>query len=83
QYPKSSKNIIQGVVSHKDGGFSAFVIQQNQRQLEVVIDGKWLSIHPHENSVVVNIGEFLDLATNGNLKATIHRVNLIPKERFS
>ncbi|SPV25268.1 oxidoreductase, 2OG-Fe(II) oxygenase family protein [Campylobacter coli] len=32
---------------------------------------------------MVNIGEFLELATNGYLKATIHRVNLSPKERFS
>ncbi|EGK7523573.1 isopenicillin N synthase family oxygenase, partial [Campylobacter jejuni] len=82
-YPKSSKNITQGVGSHKDGGLITFVFQEKQSGLEAFIDGKWLSIPPLENSVVVNIGEFLELATNGYLKATIHRVNLSPKERFS
>ncbi|EFS9483889.1 isopenicillin N synthase family oxygenase [Campylobacter jejuni] len=82
-YPKRSKNITQGVGSHKDGGLITFVFQEKQSGLEAFIDGKWLSIPPLENSVVVNIGEFLELATNGYLKATIHRVNLSSKERFS
>lgn len=82
-YPKSSKNTTQGVGSHKDGGLITFVFQEKQSGLEAFINGKWLSIPPLENSVVVNIGEFLELATNGYLKATIHRVNLSSKERFS
>lgn len=82
-YPKSSKNITQGVGSHKDGGLITFVFQEKQSGLEAFVDNKWFSIPPLENSVVVNIGEFLELATNGYLKATIHRVNLSPKERFS
>ncbi|EEP3708497.1 isopenicillin N synthase family oxygenase [Campylobacter jejuni] len=83
RYPKSSPKSKQGVGSHKDGGLITFVFQEEQSELEAFIDGKWLSIPPLEDSVVVNIGEFLELATNGYLKATIHRVNLSSKERFS
>ncbi|ECO2774405.1 isopenicillin N synthase family dioxygenase [Campylobacter coli] len=82
-YPKISKDASQGVGPHKDGGLITFVFQEEQNGLEAFIDDQWISVPLLEGSVVVNIGEFLELATNGYLKATIHRVNLSPKERFS
>lgn len=82
-YPKQFENNTQGVGPHKDGGLITFVFQDDQSGLEAFINNEWISIEPLEGAVVVNIGEFLELATNGYLKATIHRVNLSPKERFS
>lgn len=83
RYPAQSGESNQGVGSHKDGGLITFVLQEEQSGLQALINGKWLDVPPLKGSVVVNIGEFLELATNGYLKATIHRVNLSPKERFS
>lgn len=71
-YPKISKDASQGVGPHKDGGLITFVFQEEQNGLEAFIDDQWISVPPLEGSVVVNIGEFLELATNGYLKATIH-----------
>lgn len=83
RYPAAFDGNTQGVGSHKDGGLITFVMQEKQAGLQGLINGRWEDVAPLENSFVVNIGEFLEMATNGYLKATIHRVNLGDKERFS
>ncbi|CND93328.1 putative iron/ascorbate oxidoreductase family protein [Yersinia nurmii] len=69
----------QGVGAHKDSGFLSFLLQDNQKGLQVEVeDGLWIDVEPLENSFVVNIGELLELATNGYLRATVHRVETPP-----
>ena len=83
RYPAAFDGHTQGVGAHKDGGLITFVLQDEQSGLQGLINGEWVDVPPLEESVVVNIGEFLEMATNGYLKATIHRVNLSHTERFS
>ncbi|RAX56609.1 2-oxobutyrate oxidase [Helicobacter monodelphidis] len=83
RYKAASHGERQGVGSHKDGGLITFVLQDQQSGLQALVDGEWIDVLPLEGSVVVNIGEFLEMATNGYLKATIHRVNLGQVERYS
>lgn len=75
----------QGVGAHKDPGYLTLVLQDKQSGLEVQTDNGWLSIPPLEDAFVVNIGELLELASNGYLKATNHRVTSPPAggERYS
>lgn len=75
----------QGVGAHKDPGYLTLVLQDKQSGLEVQTDDGWLSIPPLEGAFVVNIGELLELASNGYLKATYHRVTSPPAgvERYS
>ncbi|PWC16047.1 isopenicillin N synthase family dioxygenase [Brenneria corticis] len=76
----------QGVGSHKDSGFLSFLLQDNQQGLQVEIEpGRWIDALPLAGSFVVNIGELLELATNGYLRATVHRVVSPPpgRERLS
>ncbi|MCG8157613.1 isopenicillin N synthase family oxygenase [Brenneria goodwinii] len=76
----------QGVGAHKDSGFLSFLLQDNQQGLQVEIEpGRWIDALPLAGSFVVNIGELLELATNGYLRATVHRVVSPPagKERLS
>ncbi|AZD67870.1 Isopenicillin N synthase [Pseudomonas chlororaphis] len=76
----------QGVGAHKDSGFLSFLLQDQQAGLQVEIEeGRWIDASPRENSLVVNIGELLELATNGYLRATVHRVQSPPagSERLS
>lgn len=82
-YPAAYDGHTQGVGAHKDGGLITFVLQDEQSGLQGLINGEWYDVPPLEGSVVVNIGEFLEMATNGYLKATIHRVNLTERERYS
>lgn len=65
----------QGVGAHKDSGFLSFLLQDEQKGLQVeVAPGEWIDAVPLAGSFVVNIGELLELATNGYLRATVHRV---------
>ncbi|MGY5958134.1 2-oxoglutarate-dependent ethylene/succinate-forming enzyme [Kosakonia sp. BK9b] len=65
----------QGVGAHKDSGFLSFLLQDDQKGLQVEIaPGRWIDAVPLPGSFVVNIGELLELATNGYLRATVHRV---------
>lgn len=64
----------QGVGAHKDFGILTFVQQGETPGLEVLKDDQWVLAEPISDTFVVNIGELLEAATNGFLKATLHRV---------
>ena len=65
----------QGVGAHKDSGFLSFLLQDEQKGLQVEVSpDNWVDASPLPGSFVVNIGELLELATNGYLRATVHRV---------
>jgi isopenicillin N synthase-like dioxygenase len=64
----------QGVGAHKDGGFVTILLQETQEGLQVEHDGGWISAPPVPGTFVVNIGEVLELASNGFLRANVHRV---------
>lgn len=81
RYPgQASDESNQGVGAHKDSGFLSFLLQDQQAGLQVEIEeGRWIDALPRANTLVVNIGELLELATNGYLRVTVHRV-LSPAE---
>ncbi|WP_065261283.1 isopenicillin N synthase family dioxygenase [Pseudomonas bananamidigenes] len=87
RYPgQASSASSQGVGAHKDSGFLSFLLQDQQAGLQVEIEeGRWIDALPRDNTLVVNIGELLELATNGYLRATVHRVVSPPEgsERLS
>jgi isopenicillin N synthase-like dioxygenase len=64
----------QGVGAHKDGGFLTLLLQDENKGLQVEYDGSWVDVDPIPETLVVNIGELLELASNGYLRATVHRV---------
>ncbi|RWR00760.1 2-oxobutyrate oxidase [[Pantoea] beijingensis] len=65
----------QGVGAHKDSGFLSFLLQDDQKGLQVEVEpDHWVEAVPLPGAFVVNIGELLELATNGYLRATVHRV---------
>lgn len=71
----------QGVGAHKDGGLLTAVLQQDLGGLQVETDSGWIDAVPVPGTFVVNIGELLELASNGYLKATVHRVVSPPAGR--
>ena len=75
----------QGVGAHKDGGFLTLLLQDENKGLQVEYDHQWVDVEPIAGALVVNIGELLELASNGYLRATVHRVITPPAgvERFS
>ncbi|WP_125611661.1 isopenicillin N synthase family dioxygenase [Specibacter cremeus] len=77
----------QGVGSHADYGFVTLLLQDMVGGLEVQPHGQheWISVEPIPGALVVNLGEMLEVATNGYLMATIHRVTAPPAgvDRYS
>jgi isopenicillin N synthase-like dioxygenase len=63
------------VGSHRDGGvLTLLLVEPGKGGLQVEYQGKWIDAPQVPGTFVVNIGEMLELATNGYLKATLHRV---------
>ncbi|XP_030508626.2 protein SRG1-like [Cannabis sativa] len=66
-----------GLTHHSDGGCLTFLLHVNQVQgLQVKKDGMWLPINPLPNAFVVNIGDILEILTNGIYRSIEHRATV-------
>lgn len=76
RYPgESAPEPKQGVGAHRDGGvLTLLLVEPGKGGLQVEYDGQWIDAPSVPGAFVVNIGEMLELATGGYLKATLHRV---------
>ncbi|WKK23365.1 2-oxoglutarate and iron-dependent oxygenase domain-containing protein [Streptomyces olivoreticuli] len=87
RYPGSAPDgAAQGVGAHKDYGFLTLLLQDEVGGLQVEgADGVFRDVPPMPGAFVINLGELLEVATNGYLKATNHRVVSPPgtRERYS
>lgn len=75
----------QGVGAHKDYGFLTLLLQDEVGGLQVKLGDGYLDVPPLPGAFVVNLGELLEIATEGYLSATDHRVVSPPGavERYS
>ena len=66
----------QGVGAHKDSGvLTLLLVEPGTDGLQVEgPDGEWIDAPPVPGAFIVNIGELLEVATGGYLRATRHRV---------
>jgi isopenicillin N synthase-like dioxygenase len=76
RYPGTSDEVAQqGVGAHRDGGvLTLLLVEPGKGGLQVEHEGDWIDAPSIPGAFVVNIGEMLELATDGYLKATLHRV---------
>ena len=76
RYPgRDDSGTRQGVGAHKDAGvLTLLLVEPGKAGLQVEKDGEWIDAPPVPGAFVVNIGELLEVATGGYLKATMHRV---------
>jgi isopenicillin N synthase-like dioxygenase len=73
-YPGRHEGDGQGVGAHKDPGYLTLLLQDSHGGLEVLTEQGWTPTQPRAGALLVSIGELLELASNGYLKATLHRV---------
>lgn len=64
----------QGCGAHKDSEFITLLWQDGVAGLQVQTDAGWIDAPPLPGCFVVNTGELLELASQGYLRATVHRV---------
>jgi isopenicillin N synthase-like dioxygenase len=62
-----------GISPHTDWGFITVLYTDNEG-LEIFIDNEWVKVPNKPNHFIVNIGDMLELLSNGKYKSTLHRV---------
>jgi isopenicillin N synthase-like dioxygenase len=72
-----------GISAHTD--YEVFTILHTDRPgLQALnANGEWVDVPPIDGTFIINIGDMLELLSNGAFIATSHRVLNIGKERFS
>jgi isopenicillin N synthase-like dioxygenase len=72
-----------GIGDHTD--YEAFtLLRSTSPGLEVLAgNGNWVQAPPIDDAFVVNVGDMLELWTNGEYVATTHRVRAVEQERWS
>ena len=75
----------QGVGLHHDSGLLSFILQDDQSGLEVQTKNGLIPAAPIPGTYVMNLGQMMQAASGGYLKATPHRVQSPPtgKQRLS
>jgi isopenicillin N synthase-like dioxygenase len=74
---------VLGIGAHTD--YECFtLLKPTAPGLEVLNGaGEWIDVPPVDGTLVVNIGDMLELWTNGAFVATSHRVRKVVEERYS
>lgn len=62
-----------GLPPHSDHSFVSLLIQNGIDGLEILHKEKWVPVYPPINSFVVNVGDHLEVLTNGKYKSLLHR----------
>ncbi|KAF7011788.1 hypothetical protein CFC21_026058 [Triticum aestivum] len=74
-FPATSSDENNGISAHEDGNCITFVLQDGVGGLEVLgADGRWVPAEPVEGSIVVNVGDVLQVLSNKKFKSATHRV---------
>jgi isopenicillin N synthase-like dioxygenase len=90
-YPPIAPSSVPGALpptgcgAHSDYGYLTILAQDEQGGLQVQTRaGAWIDVPPRPNSFVCNIGEMMEMWTDGLFRATPHRViRRAPASRYS
>ena len=76
RYPgRETPDADQGVGPHTDGGLLTFVWQQTGTTgLQTLVGSDWVDVPVREGLFAVNLGELVEVATDGVLHANVHQV---------
>nr|TKW19930.1 hypothetical protein SEVIR_4G052000v2 [Setaria viridis] len=83
--PCPRPDLVLGFKPHSDDGVLAtLLVDSHLCALQVLIDGVWYNVPTKPHSMLINIGDFMEVMSNGIFKSTVHRVVAdTAKERIS
>ncbi|XWS59587.1 hypothetical protein CRYUN_Cryun08bG0134900 [Craigia yunnanensis] len=82
--PCPEPDLTLGMPPHSDYGFLTLLLQDEVKGLQIQYKGKWITVEPMVDSFVVNVGDHLEMFSNGRYKSVLHRVFVNPaKPRLS
>ncbi|KAK4857880.1 hypothetical protein QYF36_007580 [Acer negundo] len=83
--PCPQPELVVGLCPHSDGSGITILLQVSEVEgLQIRKDGMWISVKPLPNAFIINVGDSLEILSNGIYRSVEHRatVNSL-KERLS
>lgn len=72
--PCPQPDLTLGMPPHSDYGFLTLLLQDDVDGLQILHHDNWLAVQPLPGSFVVNVGDHLEIFSNGRYKSVLHRV---------
>ncbi|PON56155.1 Isopenicillin N synthase [Parasponia andersonii] len=72
--PCPQPDLTLGMPPHSDYGFLTLLLQDEVEGLQIQFQDKWVTVEPIPGSFVVNVGDHLEIFSNGKYKSVLHRV---------
>lgn len=73
-YPQCPQpELTYGLPGHKDPNVITLLLQDGVSGLQVLRDGNWVSISPEPYNLVINLGDTIQVLSNGKYKSVLHR----------
>ncbi|KAM6557443.1 hypothetical protein CsatB_004462 [Cannabis sativa] len=80
--PCVQANKVMGLTPHSDATGLTMLLQVNDVQgLQIKKNGKWIVVKPVPNSFIVNIGDVIEIMSNGEYKSIEHRAVVNPEKK--
>ncbi|XP_020084016.1 leucoanthocyanidin dioxygenase-like isoform X2 [Ananas comosus] len=73
-------NLALGVEAHTDVSSLTFILHNMVPGLQVYHDGRWVTAQCHPGSMIVHVGDALEILSNGAYKSVLHR-GLVNREK--
>ncbi|XP_059636627.1 1-aminocyclopropane-1-carboxylate oxidase homolog 4-like [Cornus florida] len=67
-------DLTMGITSHTDPGFLTVLVQNQVHGLQVKHGEDWVDVKPLPGGMIINIGDFLQIVSNGEYQSVQHRV---------
>ncbi|KAL6574917.1 hypothetical protein OROMI_012202 [Orobanche minor] len=72
--PCPQPDLTLGIPPHSDYGFLTLLLQDRVKGLQIQHQHNWVTVQPVPGSLVVNVGDHLEIFSNGRYKSVLHRV---------
>lgn len=73
--PCPRPDLVLGFKAHSDDGVLATLLVDNDvAALQVLRDGVWYDVPTNPRTLLVNVGDFMEIMSNGIFKSPVHRV---------